>query len=438
LFQKVCPKRFWDSTSDIFHDDMLRSDGGLVSPPAKLGEDASFVATQLVASTQSGFGEFRNFLPWSLKSMDAFAAGRPGHEAMPATFNDTGSDRSVAQLRSDTRRAYRGCVAFVDYEFGRVMDALSRSGQAEQTVVAVFADHGWKLGEFDLWGKHTVLHADVHVPLMIRHPHMQVPRATSHAVVELVDLFPTLVDLAMGPDSNTSQSLDGGRPALPRNLDGMSLAGLVVGDLRAHAESELLPPGAKVVAVAQFMPFVKNKRCMAYTVIGKVYAMKRWTGHPSMFKYAKVLRNKYQASVDLHMIPFERQLGGVYYNAIPFALEASRNLANDKKQDPYANTSKTEAEAFTAVFGRRSGGRLQYRHRAVAVRETMDDVLLWARRGAEASERAAKELAMVDSPPAECTECAGQKVVVVSAMTAALVAAAWRQWLGRWWYRLTN
>jgi hypothetical protein len=273
----VCPKRFWDITSDPY------SEAGFSVPPAALGDGASFAAQQLVQSTDSGFGEFRDYLPWSLRSIGAFAAGRPGHEAMPATYADTGVNRNVADLRSDTRRAYRACVAFVDFEFGRVMAALSDSGQAEKTVVAVFSDHGWKLGEFNLWGKHTLLHADVHVPLMVRHPRMQAPGATSHALVELVDLFPTLVDLAMGPygenskqpsprssSSSSERSSSVGRPALPKNIDGMSLAGLVAGNPTTHTESELLPPGAKAVAVSQYMPFYNKKRCMAYTVIGKV------------------------------------------------------------------------------------------------------------------------------------------------------------------------
>jgi hypothetical protein len=57
---------------------------------------------------------------------------------------------------------------------------------------------------------------------------------------------------------------------LPKNIDGMSLAGLVAGNPTTHTESELLPPGAKAVAVSQYKPFYNKKRCMAYTVIGKV------------------------------------------------------------------------------------------------------------------------------------------------------------------------
>jgi arylsulfatase A-like enzyme len=268
----VCPKRFWDNASDPHSV----ADTTTISPV--LGGGSSFALKQITQSTESGFGEFRNYLPWSLRSISAFAAGRPGYETMSATYNDTGVDRKVADLRSDTRRAYRACVSFVDYEFGRVMTALSDSGQAEDTVVAVLSDHGWKLGEYNLWGKHSILHTDVHVPLMVRHPSMQAPGTPSQSVVELVDLFPTLVDLAMGPlphqaEGRTSQqnsSKPDRRPGMPENLDGMSLAGMVAGNPATYTETELLPPNAKMVAKSQYMPFFAKQRCMAYTVIGKV------------------------------------------------------------------------------------------------------------------------------------------------------------------------
>lgn len=57
------------------------------------------------------------------------------------------------------------CFPFL--QVGTVLDALETSNQASSTVVALFSDHGWKLGEFGLWGKHTALHADIHVPLMV-------------------------------------------------------------------------------------------------------------------------------------------------------------------------------------------------------------------------------------------------------------------------------
>ena len=410
---KVCPKRFWDSTNDPFPDD-TRKGGGWndIAPAAVLGENASFAATQLVNSSVSGFGEVRSFLPSSLKSLNSFAAGRPGHESLPAFFNDSGYNQSVSQLRSDTRRAYRGCMSFVDYEFGRVYDALSSSGQAEQTVVAVFSDHGWKLGEFDLWGKHSILHADVHVPLIIRHPQMLAPGVTSHSIVELIDVFPTLVELAMGPVDDSTQhndKEDGKQLKLPANLDGMSLAGLVLGNLKVHPEADLLPLGAKSVAVAQYMPFIKKKKCMAYTVIGKMYAIKRWTKHPILLTCSKAI----ESSVDLHLIPLERQTAG-RLEAIPFGLEASRNLANDKAPlSMHASTTSSKSSGKSQA---------QYRHEAAAVRQTMNKVLLWARRRAKAREQAAVNLLPSDG-----------QVSAISVMAAALAAVVKRLRACGWW-----
>jgi len=132
------------------------------------------------------------------------------------------------------------------------------------------SDHGWKLGEFGLWGKHTILHADLHVPLVIRHPtRTAFPGAHSHAVVELVDLFPTLAVLAQT-----------GRP-LPPDLDGQALTRIIYLGPRRRADGHTVSAdGGKSVAVAQYSPFTfRNGGCMAYTVIGRSFALKRWVSY---------------------------------------------------------------------------------------------------------------------------------------------------------------
>jgi iduronate 2-sulfatase len=118
-------------------------------------------------------------------------------------------------------------VSFVDYQVGRLLDALEDSKQAHRTVVALISDHGYKLGEFGMWGqwktpkhylrllnlltpfsrkassflfvspgKHSTLHTDLHVPFVMRHPHMTQRGRQSHVIVELIDLYPTLAELA--------------------------------------------------------------------------------------------------------------------------------------------------------------------------------------------------------------------------------------------------
>lgn len=92
--------------------------------------------------------------------------------------------------------AYYACVSYVDVQIGRVLDELDRLGLRENTIVVLWADHGWKLGDYGMWCKHTDYEIDTRVPLLIRVPSMKESGKRSNALVELVDLYPTLCDLA--------------------------------------------------------------------------------------------------------------------------------------------------------------------------------------------------------------------------------------------------
>jgi len=91
-------------------------------------------------------------------------------------------------------RGYLASVSHVDREIGRLLDALDRLGIADDTIVVVFGDHGWFLREHGLWSKHSTFHEGIRVPLMVRAPGIEPAR--SDALVELVDVFPTLTQLA--------------------------------------------------------------------------------------------------------------------------------------------------------------------------------------------------------------------------------------------------
>ena len=92
--------------------------------------------------------------------------------------------------------AYYACVTYVDVQVGLVLDELDRLGLSDNTIVVLWGDHGWKLGDYGMWCKHTDYEIDTRVPLLIRAPGMQAAGRTSAALVELVDLYPTLCDLA--------------------------------------------------------------------------------------------------------------------------------------------------------------------------------------------------------------------------------------------------
>lgn len=101
---------------------------------------------------------------------------------------------SAANQR-ETKHAYYACISYIDAQIGRVMEALERNGLAENTLVVLWSDHGYHLGEKGLWGKTTNYELDTRVALIFRKPGMKMAGKKSQALVELVDVYPSLVDL---------------------------------------------------------------------------------------------------------------------------------------------------------------------------------------------------------------------------------------------------
>ncbi|MCG2590882.1 sulfatase [Rhodohalobacter sulfatireducens] len=111
--------------------------------------------------------------------------------------------------RMKVRRAYMASVRYVDRQVGRVLDALEQEGMADETIVVVWSDHGWYLGEFEMWGKHTLFERASHSPLIIRAPDIKEPGRKSNALVQAIDLYPTLVELTNPAFQKTHHPLDG-------------------------------------------------------------------------------------------------------------------------------------------------------------------------------------------------------------------------------------
>ncbi|NQT39000.1 MAG: sulfatase, partial [Planctomycetes bacterium] len=93
------------------------------------------------------------------------------------------------------RRAYYAAVAYVDGQIGRLLDALRNLDCARETIVVLWSDHGWQLGEHHMFSKHSNYEVATNSPLVIRVPGMVAPGAAADGLVEAVDLFPTLTDL---------------------------------------------------------------------------------------------------------------------------------------------------------------------------------------------------------------------------------------------------
>ena len=145
---------------------------------------------------------------------------------------------------------YRACVSFVDAMLGQLMDALEKNGIADNTIVVLWGDHGWKLGDYGNWCKHSNMEFDTNAPLMISAPGLK-GGGKSNALVEFVDVYPTICQLAGLP--------------LPSHLQGTTLIPI------------LHNPQAKVkdVAISQYPRGNKNE-IMGYSMRTEKYRYTRW------------------------------------------------------------------------------------------------------------------------------------------------------------------
>jgi iduronate 2-sulfatase len=100
-------------------------------------------------------------------------------------------------------------VSFADAQVGRLLKALETAGLKDNTVVLLWGDHGWHLGEHGIWGKHALFEESLRSPLIIAYPGMGRRGEATASMVESLDIFPTLCELAGLP--------------IPAGLDGQSL-----------------------------------------------------------------------------------------------------------------------------------------------------------------------------------------------------------------------
>ena len=105
---------------------------------------------------------------------------------------DPNEDEAYA---TKVRRHYAACVSYVDHHVGLILETLKKTGRDKDTIVALWGDHGWHLGEHAIWGKHCLFEEALRSPLIISVPGMKDPGAKTNAVVETLDLFPTLCEL---------------------------------------------------------------------------------------------------------------------------------------------------------------------------------------------------------------------------------------------------
>ena len=171
------------------------------------------------------------------------------------------------------RHGYLATITYADRLVGRLLDQLTAMGRDEDTIVVVWSDHGFKLGDHGAWAKHSNVELDIHIPMMIRVPGMPSAGTRTEALVESVDIYPTLIELA-----GLSE---------PQALEGASLLPLIEDPARSWKEA----------AFAQYHRFVNQQPAMGKTVRTQRYRYTAWVNRDTGRLLAQEL---YDHDVDPH------------------------------------------------------------------------------------------------------------------------------------------
>jgi iduronate 2-sulfatase len=104
-----------------------------------------------------------------------------------------------AEFSIEVRKHYAACVTYADALVGRILARLDELKLRDDTVVVLWGDHGWHLGEHAVWGKHTLFEESLRSPLIVSHPGISHAGEATQSIVETIDVFPTLCELARLP-----------------------------------------------------------------------------------------------------------------------------------------------------------------------------------------------------------------------------------------------
>jgi len=176
-------------------------------------------------------------------------------------------------MRHELLKGYCAGVTFMDSQLGKVLDTLKSTGLEESTVVVFFSDHGFSLGERGAWGKRSLFESDARVPLIFADPRYPGGHGKrTPALAELVDVFPTLTELAgLAPPHALVPPLSGTSLASVVRAGGARVPGFVPDLSRAAAggaeryasgasdgsgggrgSAEELPPPPRTASLSQF------------------------------------------------------------------------------------------------------------------------------------------------------------------------------------------
>ncbi|MCA9267134.1 MAG: sulfatase, partial [Planctomycetales bacterium] len=159
---------------------------------------------------------------WAMHDAEKFAlaalqkapAGAPDYA--PTNFGELRQYKGMPEkgpvppdLQRKLIHGYYAATSFMDAQVGRVLDELDRLKLADRTIVVLWGDHGWHLGDHGMWCKHTNYEQAARIPLIVAAPGVTTAGSRTTALIESVDVYPTLCDLAGLAVEGTPQRLDG-------------------------------------------------------------------------------------------------------------------------------------------------------------------------------------------------------------------------------------
>ena len=176
----------------------------------------------------------------------------PGSEMR--AYHGIPEGRIPDDLARQLKHGYYAAISYTDAQVGKLLAELDRLGLRQNTIVILWGDHGWKLGEHDAWCKHTNTENDTNAPLILSVPGMKHAGEHTRSFVEFVDIYPTLAELA--------------GLSLPAHLEGLSFKPLLENPARPW----------KQAAFSQYPRPNSGNPLMGYSMRTDRYRLTVWVG----------------------------------------------------------------------------------------------------------------------------------------------------------------
>ncbi|MCH1438241.1 MAG: sulfatase [Rubripirellula sp.] len=189
-----------------------------IYPDGRILDESLHQMDLLAADSDKPFflavGIIRPHLPFGApaKYMDAYKDAvlppipHPGKPEGVTTWHQSGefmkynrwgrNPNADADFATEVRRHYAACVTYADALVGRLLKRLERLNLQDDTIIVLWGDHGWHLGEHAIWGKHALFEESLRSPLIIHYKGLKNPGQRTDSVVESLDILPTLCELS--------------------------------------------------------------------------------------------------------------------------------------------------------------------------------------------------------------------------------------------------